>query len=387
MGTGPRPGSRPARKLRAQLQEYPDTVTAGWWNGPAVPAGLVCALSERPLLCSAALWEAGEVAVGGSDHAVYVLDAKNCKLKRTLFSRDCGHTEWVSCLMFLPDGKLLSGGMDGRLWLWGNSGIRGCEAAGHTGPIAQVGVQFSSGLAVSCSYDKSVRVWDVAGVRARCAATLAGHTAPVMLMAIAGGGTIASGDRGGSLMVWDATAGRSKWSAGSAHEGHVTALAWFDDGTSGAAWTSLLLSGGQDGRLAVWDVRARRVVHRAAPHANAQGRGAVGGIVAGGAAASGMVVTSGADKTLRVFDPTSSFTETTCVALTDFPYSLAAAGGLALVGCGDGTVHVVDVAAGGGTALLYALGANRGAVRALSATKEYLLCAGDDGTAITYRFT
>ena len=56
--------------------------------------GAVCQLSERPLLCASVDWSLGEAAIGGSDHAVYIVDAATCKLKRTLHKQG-GHAEWV----------------------------------------------------------------------------------------------------------------------------------------------------------------------------------------------------------------------------------------------------------------------------------------------------
>ena len=72
-----------------------------------------------------------------------------------------------------------------------------------------------------------------------------------------------------------------------------------------------------------------------------------------------MLVTAGADGTVRVLDPRKSFCLVHTINLpsslasqpVNFPYSLAVAGGLALIGCGDGTLHFVDiqqVGAGGG---------------------------------------
>lgn len=60
-------------------------------------------------MCSAANWAAGEVAVGSSDHAVYVVDVKGTKLKRTLYGKTSGHTEWVTCVAYTGDGKVVSG--------------------------------------------------------------------------------------------------------------------------------------------------------------------------------------------------------------------------------------------------------------------------------------
>jgi len=67
----------------------------------------------------------------------------------------------------------------------------------------------------------------------------------------------------------------------------------------------------------------------------------------------------------------------------DFIYSLAAVGGLALSGGGDGSLLVNDVCSG---QLLYCLGSNRAAVRAAHASPHRLVCAGDDGGVMVYTF-
>lgn len=50
-------------------------------------------LSDRPIVCSAANWASGEVVVGSSDHALYVVDLSAAKKRRTLYSKTTGHTE------------------------------------------------------------------------------------------------------------------------------------------------------------------------------------------------------------------------------------------------------------------------------------------------------
>jgi hypothetical protein len=95
------------------------------------------------------------------------------------------------------------------------------------------------------------------------------------------------------------------------------------------------------------------------------------------------VVTSGADKTLQILDPRASYTRVHSLQLPDFPYSLSVQGGLALCGCGDGSCLVVEAGSG---RVLYGLGAGRAAVRAIEACGDTLLCAGDDGTAVLYKF-
>lgn len=77
------------------------------------------------------------------------------------------------------------------------------------------------------------------------------------------------------------------------------------------------------------------------------------------------------------------FAEVYRARLTNFPYDVKAIGPYVLAGCGDGSVHVIDTV---GCSTLYALGANQAAVRYMAANHETLLCAGDDGTCITYKF-
>jgi WD40 repeat protein len=126
--------------------------------------------------------------------------------------------------------------MDGRLWLWPASGTAGTEIkSAHAGAVAKVSVlqapeqptpaqpastaagarrpglaRNSSGssrtqggfhaagtpvLAASCSYDKTVKVWDLAGRAAKQLAVMSGHTAPVLELAVAsGGGTLLTGE-------------------------------------------------------------------------------------------------------------------------------------------------------------------------------------------------
>ena len=38
-----------------------------------------------------------------------------------------------------PDGKVVSGGMDSKLWMWPTGQTRGIQMDGHSGPISKVG--------------------------------------------------------------------------------------------------------------------------------------------------------------------------------------------------------------------------------------------------------
>ena len=182
------------------------------------------------------------------------------------------------------------------------------------------------------------------------------------------------------MMLWDTVTGSASLRWDALHSGHTTAAAMVrGDGEGNVA-----ISGGQDGAVCMVDARVwQDPVCVRGVHVTDKGHGAVGAIKQGAGGVGGYVVTAGADGTVRVLDLRESLGEVVRVLLTDFPYDLCVVGGHALVGCGDGSLHVVEVGAG---KRLYALGANRAAVRVAMASGGQLVAAGDDGTAMLYRF-
>lgn len=106
--------------------------------------------------------------------------------------------------------------------------------------------------------------------------------------------------------------------------------------------------------------------------------------IAGGRAAGELLVSAGADGTLCVCDPRASFALLHQIKMSNFPYSMAVAGGLALVGLGDGSLWVVHIGRG---ETLYCLGANRHAVRCIEACSDRLIASGDDGKVLLWHFS
>ena len=72
-----------------------------------------------------------------------------------------GHTENVSCVSVLPDGRVVSGSWDSTLRVW-NAATGACERVleGHTHWVTCVSV-LPDGRVVSGSDDKTLRVWDI----------------------------------------------------------------------------------------------------------------------------------------------------------------------------------------------------------------------------------
>jgi len=368
--------------------------SGGWASGPLDRQGRTADCSDRPLLCMSVH---GDLAVVGSaDHGLVELslapstDGTTLTKKRTLYTKQYGHHEWVTDVSHCPDGRVLSAGMDSKLCLWNAAGQPRCnDLLGHTGSIAKVLASADNALGLSAGYDKSLRFWSLSSCKE--VICLRAHRAPVMHLAWAGG-VLASADRDGAVVSWDVTTGDATHLG--AHGGHATALAAASyaeagggaagvDGESGGLLPRGLVSGGQDGVVRLWDLRmtgSGKAAMETRVHT-----GAVNDLIAHKMPnGQPLVISSGADKRLLTLDPRMSLQ---AVHLfedhRDFIYSLHAIGHIAISGAGDGSVLLHDLQQG---KCMYGLGANRAAVRALHADTNRLVCAGDDGSIVSNEF-
>jgi WD40 repeat protein len=113
-----------------------------------------------------------------------------------------GHSRPISALAALPNGKLASGSWDKTVRVWDvASGACLLTLAGHAAYVIDLAV-LPDGKLASCSWDKTVRVWDV--VSGACLLTLAGHTDYVNTLAVLLDGKLASGSSShdNNIRVW-----------------------------------------------------------------------------------------------------------------------------------------------------------------------------------------
>mmetsp|Transcript_17830 Transcript_17830/g.32900 ORF Transcript_17830/g.32900 Transcript_17830/m.32900 type:complete len:480 (+) Transcript_17830:52-1491(+) len=338
-----------------------------WTSGPRNPEGILCDVSDQPIFCAATNADGSECVVGGADHGLKVINTVTGQEKRQLFSKTAGHHEWVTSCTFCPDGSILSAGMDSKLCHW--RGTQCKDLDGHRGSISKVFVTSSGRHGLSCSYDKTARIWDLN--QNKQVACLSGHKAPVLEMAMCEG-VLLSGARDGVLLAWDISTGAAVKLPGAKVNGHVTALISLFGSTE-------FLSGDQAGQVRLWDPRS-------SAEATPQGAilhpgGAVNEIVQGPEYS---LITAGADKRVMVLDRRkwgSSIFEFD--HHKDFIYSLAISGHCILSGGGDGLLMVHDLKQG---KLCYGLGANTAGVRAIECGPDLIVAAGDDGKAMLYHF-
>lgn len=200
---------QPPQEVRGRSPSQ-DYVLQEWMHGPSSPTGQLVNVSDRPSLCMSV--RGNEACIGSSDHALYIVDCEKCTLKRSLYGKQYGHTEWVTCCDYLKDGRILSGGMDGKLCLWDKNGIRTIDLLGHMASISAVRSGAEGSLAISASYDKTLMLWNVNRSQTKNAACLKGHKAPVLGFCLSSQGAIVSGSRDGDVILWD-TDRRPRWNS------------------------------------------------------------------------------------------------------------------------------------------------------------------------------
>ena len=354
---------------------------------PCPPAGSFCvAFSTDGKL----------LAHSGAGNAVRVWDLRAGKHLAVLH----GHRSNVFDVAFSPDGRLLaSASWDGTARVWDMAALTGGANPGNdhasappprpvhvlSGPLDLRSVAFSpdSKRLVAASYDRRVKVWDMAD--GKPLQTYWEHRAAVLHATFTPDGRwVTSADSGGNVHIWEARSGRLVRSF-RGHTGPVTCVAFSPEGRR-------LATAGNDQTVRIWDfTREQESIHLGSVEpANSVVFSPDGKLLA----ASGYVHSSGSPriKIVRVW-PVGQWSQpqfweghtdwVTCVAFSPDSKLLAS-------GSNDQSVRLWDIATGKTLhTLVHAsqsdrrrAGARPGFVTAVSFSPDgrYLVSAGLDNT-------
>lgn len=117
-------------------------------------------LSHQSLRCLAYDASRGWLAIGGSDHAIYVLNESTMALQRVL---KLAHTSSVFSLAFSPDGRYLwSGGRDAILRIWDIEADFAPVSAqpAHLYTINDLAFSPDGQWLITASRDRTIKCWD-----------------------------------------------------------------------------------------------------------------------------------------------------------------------------------------------------------------------------------
>jgi cytochrome c len=139
----------------------------------------------------------GETAISGSfdQSAIRWSLARNAADEVLRF-----HDAAVNAVAALKDGRVATGGEDGRIAIW----RRGGEApetvlAGHSAPVAALAVSPDGATLASAGWDGTVRLWPLAGGAPR---VLEGHQQTVNGVAFTPDGRVVSAGYDATLRIW-----------------------------------------------------------------------------------------------------------------------------------------------------------------------------------------
>jgi len=111
------------------------------------------------------------------------------------------HASAVNAVTILKDGRLVTGGEDGRIAVWRpDQTVPTLTFEGHTAPIVSLAASPDGTMLASASWDRTVRLWPLAGGTPRI---LEGHNQNVNGVAFApDGGTLVSVGYDATIRIW-----------------------------------------------------------------------------------------------------------------------------------------------------------------------------------------
>ena len=344
------------------MQGYPES----WKAGPTSDKELRPHHGEAIL---AVTTKENLAVTASADHGLRVWDTNKGSHSRQLYSKNFGHTEWVTCCQILSDKRILSGAMDGKLCLWDRRAVRCENLKQHGATISQVKVD-ESNIAVTSSYDKSLIVWDLNRTRPlnalKCNNAVLGFEWHNSL--------VVAGDRGGRVSMFDVNTGTCI-QAGNLHSGAVHKVALISDGGN----CNLVVSaGGKDAKVVVQDMRSHSPVFSKQVHSGAVNflSGAFGRAV----------VTASADSSIKVLDVSMNFQERVQLQATGAVLCGELMEDLFVAGCADGNLLVYDIEM---EDCLFGFGGDsQGGVNALaiSSDRTRLISGGQSGVPLLLNF-
>ena len=227
-----------AADLQQRLLGLADPGPVPWWTSSrATPPALEVGHHDDWVF-SAAVLPDGRIVTGGDDGRVRLWDPDHPDQPVEIGH----HDDRVWSVAVLPDGRIVSGGTDGRVRLWDpDHPDQPVEIGDHHGWVISVAV-LPDGSIVSGGTDGRVRLWDPD--HPNQPVEIGHHDDRVISVAVLPDGSIVSGGDDGRVRLWSADHPDQPVEIGH-HDGWVMSVAVLPNGR--------IATGGRDGRVCLWD--------------------------------------------------------------------------------------------------------------------------------------
>jgi len=136
---------------------------------------------------------------GSKDATIKIWDISKGECIRTLM----GHTSCVTCLCYnVEKREIISGSGDRTIKIWNSHGSLLDTLSGHTNWVTTL-ILLSSGDLVTAAQDKTIRIWSMMKRdNLFCLKTLHGHQMAVWCLAVLPCGQLVSGSNDSTIRVW-----------------------------------------------------------------------------------------------------------------------------------------------------------------------------------------
>lgn len=178
-------------------------------------------------------------------------------LTRSVFTQTLGD---ILSISFSPDGNLLATGIDQQILLWRIDDQRQIATlVGHTAWVRCVAFSPNGKILASGSNDHTIRLWDVQ--TGQCLKTLQGHSSGIQSIAFSSDGKIlASGSNDHTIRLWDVQTRQCIRTLQGHHDRVLTVIFSPDHQT--------LISTGDDHTIRFWNLQSGECEQTIATHIN-----------------------------------------------------------------------------------------------------------------------
>jgi guanine nucleotide-binding protein subunit beta-2-like 1 protein len=174
-----------------------------------------------------------------------------------------GHRDWVTSLSAPRDSseiEVVSSSRDKTLFVWGAGGEPVRRLEGHTGFVQDVALTNNAEYALSASWDRSLRLWNLK--TGACFGKFLGHTKDVLSTAFSPDNRhILSGGRDNRLKIWNVKGECVYTLDKDCHTDWVSCVRF-----SPAVQSPLIVSGGWDNVVKVWSLTDFKCMHTLTGH-------------------------------------------------------------------------------------------------------------------------